>query len=227
MSRFIGAQCGVCKTLESFSQPSQVALSPSVIVKPAQSPSEPWHGKRLFNFLHWTLIYSSNIWLVLHVQTCVVLITMKVACPPVSALDVGFKLSEYLTLNSFLLSLMALSLVYDVWQVALLVFSPGLRTECSVCWSTSERAAYKRPPVQHSQRPSLYSQIQKKVPQRRFSEKGRGEKEEIEELQGNKGWILEKMCKTTHWRNMAASKEALVSTLLQTDILGRPMVWSV
>ncbi len=37
MSRFIGAQCGVCKTLESFSQPSQVALSPSVIVKPTQS----------------------------------------------------------------------------------------------------------------------------------------------------------------------------------------------
>lgn len=79
----------------------------------------------------------------------VVLITMKVACPPVSALDVGFKLSEYLALNSFLLSLMALSLVYDAWQVALLVFSPGLRTECSVCWSTSERAAHKRPPVQH------------------------------------------------------------------------------
>lgn len=110
MSRFIGAQCGVCKMLESFSQPSQVVLSPSVIVKPAQSPSQPWHGKRLFNFLSWTLIYSSDIWLVLRVQTCVVLITMKVACPPVSALDVVFKLLESLALNSFPLSLMALSL---------------------------------------------------------------------------------------------------------------------
>lgn len=146
MSRFIGAQCGVCKTLESFPQPSQVALSPNVVVKPAQSPSEQWHGKRLLNFLSWTLIYSSNIWLVLHVQTCVVLITMKVACPPMSALDVGFKLSEYLTLNSFLLSLMTLSLVDGVWQVALLVFSPGLRTEFSVCWSTSERGGAQKTP---------------------------------------------------------------------------------
>lgn len=55
--------------------------------------------KRLFNFLSWTLIYSSNIWLVLHVQTCVVLITMKVARPPVSALDVGFLTLSFLSFS--------------------------------------------------------------------------------------------------------------------------------
>lgn len=163
MSRFIGAQCGVCKTLESFSQPSQVALSPNVVVKPAQSPSEPWHGKRLLNFLSWTLIYSSNIWLVLHVQTCVVLITMKVACPPMSALDVGFKLSEYLTLNSFLLSLMTLSLVDGVWQVEITCLFPRLENRVLSVLVYLREGRRTKDPLFSTPR-GVYSQIQKKVP---------------------------------------------------------------